>query len=246
MATPSKTRIDHLGARLRRGSIAESDLRELDAYRRSFGQAYAIVVRTIRRRLDLEPTGRPAKSTSSLIEKLRRESIRLTQVQDIAGCRIVVAGVAEQERALSSLRSLFPSASVIDRRQHPSHGYRAVHMVAQMSGRLIEIQIRTALQHLWAEFSEKLADTIDPAIKYGAGPAIHRELLTATSDVVAVFEKAETRVVSEVATFSGGSHEQVDGKRAERQAKLDEAKACIREAFKLFISSVEDMAGEES
>ena len=78
MTELSKTQIDRLGDRLRTGSIEESDLKILDDYRRSFGQAYEEVVRIIRERLNLDLTGRPAKSTSSIIEKLHRESIRLS------------------------------------------------------------------------------------------------------------------------------------------------------------------------
>ena len=38
------------------------------------------------------------------------------------------------------------------------------------------------LQHLWAEFSEKLSDVIDPSIKYGGGDDdIQAELLESTS-----------------------------------------------------------------
>lgn len=83
MAKLSKTQIDRLGDRLREGSPSEDDLRLLDDYRLSFGEAYDTVVRTIREELQLEPTGRPAKSTSSLIEKLHRESIRLSEVHGI-------------------------------------------------------------------------------------------------------------------------------------------------------------------
>jgi ppGpp synthetase/RelA/SpoT-type nucleotidyltranferase len=36
-------------------------------------------------------------------------------------------------------------------------------------GKLVEVQIRTSLQHNWAEFSEKLADEFGHAIKYGGG-----------------------------------------------------------------------------
>lgn len=81
MTNLSHTQIDRLGDRLREDSLTESDLRILDEYRRLFEEAYETVVRTLRDELHLEPTGRPAKSTSSLIEKLRRESIRLSQVQ---------------------------------------------------------------------------------------------------------------------------------------------------------------------
>ncbi len=77
----SKTQIDRLGDRLKKGNITEDDLRLLDEYRRSFTEAYETVVGVIRSEVTLEPTGRPAKSTSSISDKLRREHIRLTQTK---------------------------------------------------------------------------------------------------------------------------------------------------------------------
>lgn len=122
MATLSKTQIDKLGERLKSGSHDETDLRELDEYRRSFGDAYVHVVGLVRGRLRLAPTGRPAKSTSSIADKLRRESIRLTQIQDIAGCRLVVGDLDDQDLAVQSLVGVFPDAIVVDRRQRPVTG----------------------------------------------------------------------------------------------------------------------------
>lgn len=194
MTNLSSTQIDRLGDRLRRGSPAESDLRILDEYRRSFGEAYETVVRTLREELHSEPTGRQPKSSRSLIEKLRRESIRLSQVQDIAGCRVVVADIAEQERIVASLRVVFARASVTDRRADPSHGYRAVHVIARISGKLVEIQVRTLLQDLWAELSEKLSDVIDPNIKYGGGHNDIRCLLANISERIARLEWLEQNV----------------------------------------------------
>ena len=191
MAKHSNTQIDRLGDRLRQGSPSESDLILLDGYRRSFGEAYDIVVRTIRDRLQLESTGRPAKSTGSLIEKLHRESIRLSQVQDISGCRVVVTDIAEQVRVIASLESTFPGATVVDRKKNPSYGYRAVHVIARISGKLIEIQVRSSLQHIWAELSEKHADVIDPDIKYGGGPEPVQKSLAAISTTIAQFESNE-------------------------------------------------------
>lgn len=167
--TISKTQIDRLGERLKAGSVQEQDLRDLDEYRRSFGSAYEHVRALIHERLGYAPTGRSAKTTPSIIEKLRRESIRLSQIQDIAGCRIVVLMMSNQEALVRSLQDLFANAAVIDRRQRPSHGYRAVHVVVTVDGRLIEIQVRTVLQHLWAQVSERYADVVDPRIKYGGG-----------------------------------------------------------------------------
>ena len=55
-------------------AISDPDLRLLDAYRRSFGEAYEAVMRQIRDGLGMHATGRFAKSTTSIVEKLRREA----------------------------------------------------------------------------------------------------------------------------------------------------------------------------
>ncbi|MCY2952268.1 MAG: hypothetical protein NTU53_09865 [Planctomycetota bacterium] len=196
----SKTQIDRLGDRLKGGYHTESDLRLLDDYRRSFGEVYDTVVRTIRQRGEF-PTGRLAKSTHSIVEKLRRESIRLSQMQDIAGCRVVVADVVEQEQFIASLKTDFPGASVIDRRDNPSYGYRAVHIIAEISGKPIEIQVRSSLQHLWAELSEKSSDVLDPTIKYGGGTDSWRSFLTKSSEAVAGYEKLEKEYSEAVAPY---------------------------------------------
>lgn len=186
----SKTQIDRLGDRLKGEPHTEADLRLLDEYRRSFGEAYASVLRILRQR-GVFPTGRLAKSTMSIVEKLRRESLRLSQMQDIAGCRIVVKNILEQEQFLATLKADFPEASVIDRRDNPSHGYRAVHFIVEACGKPVEIQVRSSLQHLWAEVSEKSSDVLDPTIKYGGGPERWRNFLTNSSKSVAAFGEAE-------------------------------------------------------
>ncbi len=239
MAALSRTQIDHLGNRLRRGLIGDADLRMLDEYRRSFGEAYANVVQSIRQQLHLEPTGRPAKSTSSIIEKLRRESIRLTQVQDIAGCRLIVPDIVEQERVMSSLQALFSKTSIVDRRKNPSHGYRAVHMIVQISKALIEVQIRTEHQHLWAELSEKLADTIDPAIKYGGGTARVRDELASLSDVVAQLDEIEMQV-DKITSRLGRTPEQEEG-----LGMLEEARSGLRDGIRDLILSAEELTGDD-
>ncbi|HZE72071.1 MAG TPA: hypothetical protein VE135_21390 [Pyrinomonadaceae bacterium] len=176
--------------------MADADLRLLDEYRRSFNSVYERVVGLIRTELHLEPTGRPAKSTTSIVEKLQRESIRLTQVQDIAGCRLVVSDLASQEQVVASVRSLFDKVTVVDRRAQPSHGYRAMHVIAECEGKVVEIQIRTSLQHLWAEQSEKTADLFDPAIKYGGGRGDFQELLLKSSRLIADLEENEAELAS--------------------------------------------------
>jgi putative GTP pyrophosphokinase len=194
-AALSKTQVDKLGERLKAGEPSEDDLRLLDAYRRTFGKAYEYVVGVIREQLKLEPTGRPAKSTGAIREKLQRESIRLSQMQDIAGCRIIVADIAAQNSAVERIVAAFPSATTVaDRRKNPSHGYRAVHVVVHHEGMLVEVQCRTELQHLWSQLSERLADTVDPAIKYGGGPENERTYLLTLSAMIGGNENSELKL----------------------------------------------------
>jgi putative GTP pyrophosphokinase len=187
----SKSQIDRLGQRLRTGNVTDDDLRELDAYRRSFNAPYQLVVETVRRTLNIDPTGRPAKSTTSIVDKLRRETIRLSQVQDIAGCRLVVADMREQDIAVAALVAALPGSSVVDRRKKPSNGYRAVHVVPKVEFQPVEIQVRTSLQHLWAEFSEKLSDVLDSGIKYGTGDEESVKILGEISQAVDIVESVE-------------------------------------------------------
>lgn len=174
----SRARIDKLGERLKAGPTTEADLRLLDEYRLTFAGAYQSVIDQISA-MRLRPTGRPAKSTKAIIDKLQRESIRLSQIQDIAGCRVVVEKIVDQDRVVAELIRVMPASKVLDRRARPSHGYRAVHVVVDVAGQPVEIQVRTRPQHFWAELSEQVADRVDPALKYGGGPIETRRGLEA-------------------------------------------------------------------
>lgn len=109
---------------------------------------------------------------------------------------VVLANVTEQERVVASLRALFSEASIVGRRANPSHGYRAVHIIARISGKLIEIQVRSPLQHLWAELSEKFSDIIDPSVKYGGGEEQIRQMLTELSGFVTEIEVGERMIAA--------------------------------------------------
>lgn len=189
----TKSQIDKLGERLKSGSYSDDDVRMLDELRQSFTVDYNQVVRTISECTGIEPTGRRIKSTQSIIAKLQRQSTKLSQIQDIAGCRITVEDMIQQNELVKKLLVAFPGASVTDRRDRPSHGYRAVHIIVS-SNKRVEIQVRTLLQHLWAQLSEKLSDLIDPKIKYGDGPQNSRELLLNYAVIISHSEAIELRL----------------------------------------------------
>lgn len=195
--TFSNATIDRLGDRLRTGELSPETLRLLDTWRRGFRPVYRLVVSTLDGSFRYKASGRPGKTTGSIVEKLMRETTRLSQMQDIAGCRIIVPDITAQNQATSSIASLFTDHVIIDRRKTPSHGYRAVHIVAMIEGRPVEIQIRTVLQHTWAELSQKLADVVDKRIKYGAGHAESLALLRRLSDLGATLESAGVEMESQ-------------------------------------------------
>ena len=210
-SNPSKSEIDRLGNRLR-DAVSSDDLRMLDAYRLSFASAYVLVLDKIRTSTGVDASGRPAKSTTAIVDKLRRESIRLSQMQDIAGCRIVVDSYARQETLVKELTSLFSTAIISDRRKNPSHGYRAVHLIMPHNNRFVEVQIRTELQHLWAELSEKLADKFGIDVKYGGGPTrvramldhlLHYEFIEVAEHVVEPDERAFQEIQNSKKLFRG-------------------------------------------
>jgi len=225
----SKNQIDRLGDRLRKGDISDDDLRLLDSYRRSFTEAYENVIGQIRDELGLASTGRRAKSTKSIMEKLSRESLRLSQMQDIAGCRVIVSDIAAQDSVVSDLKALFAKSVMFDRRDHPSHGYRAVHVIVESGGKLIEIQVRTALQHLWAEVSEKLSDVVDPTIKYGGGGGDILLFLMTASDEIILVESAENDLHLTLASVSqlGAMSDEMKHKIAEASDLLSSRKANV-------------------
>ena len=180
----SKSQINRLGERLRKDLHEDADLELLDTYRTSFEDAQERVLSTLRD-LGLEAVGRIAKTTPSIVAKLKRGTIMLAKIQDIAGCRVIMENIAEQDRVGALVTHAFPSAKLVDRRQKPSHGYRAVHIIVETDGKLVEVQVRTELQHLWASLSEGWANAVDHFIKYGGGPEDIQAFLQTQAQLVA-------------------------------------------------------------
>jgi ppGpp synthetase/RelA/SpoT-type nucleotidyltranferase len=117
-------------------------------------------------------------------------------MQDIAGCRLIVSNVVEQDRIAGQIKELLRDVNIADRRKNPSHGYRAIHVIVVSGDKPIEIQARTSLQHLWAELSEKLSDVFDPSIKYGGGEEMFRRLLAESSKFIARVERDEKEMLN--------------------------------------------------
>jgi ppGpp synthetase/RelA/SpoT-type nucleotidyltranferase len=108
------------------------------------------------------------------LEKLLRQPhlLSIAQIRDYAGLRVVVhGGRTEQDEITTKIAELFLDKDRppkwIDRRAEPRSGYRAVHLEVRREGILIEVQVRTALQHRWAELFERAADKLGRGLRYG-------------------------------------------------------------------------------
>lgn len=165
----SKTSIDRIGERIRKEGRTVETIPLLSEYQKEFYTPYKKVERILTEKMRLEITGRPIKSFLSTQEKLNRIKSRLSQVQDISGCRSICYNLSVQDEIISSAKSWFKDLEIDDKRESPTNNYRAVHLIAKIDGRPIEIQIRTTIQHFWASISESLADRHGQEIKYGKG-----------------------------------------------------------------------------
>jgi ppGpp synthetase/RelA/SpoT-type nucleotidyltranferase len=188
----SRTTVDRLGDAMRQRDLDEQEIATFDRYREAFRPALDDVLAKVREVYPGEITERQ-KTIVSTVAKLRRESVRLSQVQDIAGCRAIVRSLREQDAITNTLLNSHADWRLEDRRRKPTHGYRAAHIIAFSGGLRVEVQIRTQLQHAWAELSEAW-DRLHEGVKYGRGPEdIHRYLGT-ISRGIGRFESAESEM----------------------------------------------------
>lgn len=194
--TISKNQIDKLGHCLRGGEIDAGILRRLDSVRSQYSEAYLKVESVLADRLGYKLAGRPFKSTLAIIEKLKRESSRLSQMQDIAGCRVIAQNITHQDDICRTICVMIGNVSLVDRRVSPINGYRAVHLIARHDGWPVEIQVRTLLQHAWAELSEKIADSYGQEIKYGKGASWALSFLSQLSDLLREIEEIDLKVTA--------------------------------------------------
>lgn len=189
MATLTENEIDALGRRLAVAGLNELNEADYQAFRTGFAGALAEVTDALIRCTGSALAGRRTevgsriKAIDSVVSKLQRKETPLSTMQDIAGCRLTVPTMDDLRTATDWLHEQLAIQRTKDyTRKGQKGGYRAVHLIVLTeSGRFAEIQIRTEVQHAWANLSEKLAYGIDRLIKAGGGPPDVRRRLLALS-----------------------------------------------------------------
>ena len=169
---PSKSAVRRAGSTIRAFQRGEADLPEmfdalsvLEAHRARHGTPLVKVNNGLRRfcrslGVQGEVTQR-LKKVPTIFGKLTREpGLDLSRMQDIGGCRVVVSNVDDlrrlERRICGSWAGRLRRTSDYVTTPRES-GYRAVHLVVEWDGCLIEIQLRTPAMHAWAQLVERIS-----------------------------------------------------------------------------------------
>ncbi|SCW66158.1 ppGpp synthetase catalytic domain-containing protein (RelA/SpoT-type nucleotidyltranferase) [Ruminococcaceae bacterium YRB3002] len=170
-------------------NTADIILREYESRFEDYGRLEACALDVIQEMLDTGSAGRVmithrVKSADSMRGKLRRKAGKyrsIDEITDIVGFRVLVF-FADQVDVVASLISqnlIVDEANSIDKRKlkDPSaFGYVSLHYVCQLPegngcpedlcSMKFEIQIRTMLQHTWAEIEHDLGYKSELAVPY--------------------------------------------------------------------------------
>lgn len=163
-------------------------------------------------------SARRLKRLSSIIVKLKRNrNMKLTQMQDIGGCRAIMPTIEDVQKMIESYeKSIAKNPSrkgqpsirtefveTYDYIKNPkSDGYRSFHLVSKyrstskdkqaFNGLRIEIQIRSRLQHAWATAVETVSTFTDQALKSGLGDDRWKRFFALMGSLIAIREGCPT------------------------------------------------------
>ena len=192
--TISNSQASKLGDRLRDSDISDDDLKMLDEFRQTYSEVDEHAYRIIQSALasynhcPWTSTKRKRKTQQSIVDKLRRQPrLRLPQMQDIAGCRIVIQGGSQRAEEMNILLmdAFGQNQWQIDSKNRHADGYRAIHIVAKEDKKFYEIQLRTYAQDVWANLVESLSDEKN-TLKYG-GSEQEQPLMNKLKDLADCF-----------------------------------------------------------
>ena len=147
------------------------------------------------------------KRLSSITHKLERfQSLRLSQMQDIGGCRAVLSNLNQiyeliKRYETSDLRHVKDDLDDYIVNPKPS-GYRGVHLIykynsekiAAYNGLYIEIQIRSKLQHAWATAVETVGTFLNQPLKSSIGEEKWLRMFALMGSIFALRERSKVLV----------------------------------------------------
>ena len=189
----SKSQIDDAGRKviLKNISSTEKDnyLNIIDKWRAIHAYPMKFVAANIKRRAsgignngDIVIAQRLKRLDTILNKLVRYPNMKLSRMQDLGGCRVILPTIEDVYNLRNHL--------IMSKMQHKLHsekdyiktpkadtGYRGIHLIyeygnnrnPQYNGLLVEVQLRTKLQHLWATAVETVGMFTQNGLKFNQG-----------------------------------------------------------------------------
>jgi ppGpp synthetase/RelA/SpoT-type nucleotidyltranferase len=151
--------------------------------------------------------GQRLKRMATILDKLDRQpTMALSRMNDIAGCRAVVVTQVTVDTLIDRLRAenpweLLPKTWDYAATPKPD-GYRAKHLVAVADGLRVEIQLRTAGQHAWAELVESTDRELGSRAKFGGATPELASALADAAETVARYERREVDLAAMITALA--------------------------------------------
>ena len=197
----SQKQINKIGKNFRDNVFEKEDIQFLEEYRKNFDNILINlsneVSKSIKETLQKFVLVGRLKRIYSIIRKLQRKNnygMDLTRMSDIAGIRVIVKNIEDQEKVLENLKKNFKVEKIYDYRNDEKL-YTSIHLIIRdAENKLIEIQIRTLAQQTWADESESFGEQVKFG-KYTADIEEYLRLLNAITTEIDQTGKAPNKLL---------------------------------------------------
>lgn len=169
------------------------------------------------------------KRLESIHAKLSRQaSMRMSQMQDIAGCRAVFKKMSSVQRLVQKYKGSKFEHKLRSEKDYITHpkpdGYRCYHLVfeyrgtsatADYTGLKVEVQVRTQLQHAWATAVEAVGIFTRQALKSSQGDQDWLRFFSLMGAAIAALEQChpvpdtpsdKTELIAEIEALANKLH----------------------------------------
>ena len=160
----SQKQINKLGKRFRDSTWSDEDYNFLEDFKKSYDEILinnsSLISQELNEKLQNYILVGRLKRTKSIIRKLQRKNnygMDLTRMSDIAGLRVIVNNITNQNKAIEIIKSTLSIDKIYDYRD-TKQNYRSVHLLKKINDRYLEIQVRTIAQQTWADESEDFGE----------------------------------------------------------------------------------------
>ena len=201
----SKRQINNAGKTLSNPDISDSERTEalsiLNNWRASHAYPLQVIYNNLRCNNPNAIVVQRLKRLDSIVNKIQRfPNMQLYKMQDLGGCRVIVDTIDDVYRTVNKYQKsrirhkLKRNYDYIN--EPKTSGYRCYHMVYQYhsdknekyNNMLIEIQVRTKLQHIWATAVEMMGIYTKSNLKASQGDEDTLRFFTLISSLFAIEE----------------------------------------------------------